>query len=393
MRLNRFHFILLLTVIGYGLFEYYRPKPLDWSITYSNKDKIPYGTAALFELLPEMFEQKSITTQRIPIYNTLKSLDSSKKSNYLFINKSFSLDHADQDELLRYADRGNNVFISAYIFPDSLMQVLDVAASEISSPDSTTRWNFENKALKSPQGYAFPKDDGRNFFTVKNTKNVTLLGSNTRNQPIYLKVRYGKGNFYLHSLPIAFTNYYVLSPSTSTYAFSALSYLPPLPTFWDEYEKQGRLDSSNSSVLRYIASEPALSMAWYVAVLGLIVYVAFAGKRKQKTIPVKTAPKNKSLDFVKTIGNMYYRKGDHANVARKRIQYFNIYIWEKLGIHPENTDKEHLSQLIASKGGFTQQQAADLLNQIAHAETAESISAFQLFTLNNKIEAFYINTR
>ena len=56
---------------GYVALEYYRPKPLDWSPTLSNKDKIPYGTYALFDGLPQLLGTDSVASVREPIYNQL----------------------------------------------------------------------------------------------------------------------------------------------------------------------------------------------------------------------------------------------------------------------------------------------------------------------------------
>jgi hypothetical protein len=56
---------------GYVALEYYRPKPLDWSPTLSNKDKIPYGTYALFDGLPQVLGTDSVASVREPIYNQL----------------------------------------------------------------------------------------------------------------------------------------------------------------------------------------------------------------------------------------------------------------------------------------------------------------------------------
>ena len=45
-------------------------------------------------------------------------------------------------------------------------------------------------------------------------------------------------------------------------------------------------------------------------------------RRKQRYIPVVAKPKNDSLDFVKTIGRLYYDKGDHKNLSRKMGAFF-----------------------------------------------------------------------
>jgi len=72
--LTTFRWYLLGIIVlfgGYVALEYYRPKPLDWSPTLSNKDKIPYGTYALFDGLPQVLGTDSVASVREPIYNQL----------------------------------------------------------------------------------------------------------------------------------------------------------------------------------------------------------------------------------------------------------------------------------------------------------------------------------
>ena len=326
LSLNRYWFFLFLMILGYGLFEYYRPKPLDWRDTYSNKDKIPFGGEVMYKLLPEMIGGKKVESLRIPPYSQL-SKDSllPEKSTYVFISSDFKVDKNDQRSLLNYVKRGNDVFVSAYHFSaDSLMRVLgvDAADEKPDSKDSAKVVNFVNPRLKDKKGQIFTKDDGRNYLKIRKGTKVTLLAVNEDNKPVFVNIHYGKGQFYIHNLPLAFTNYYVLDSLTNKHAFHALSYLPKQPVFWDEYQKQGRFEEADSSVFRYIVSTPGLKSAYVLTLIGLILYAVFSGKRRQRIIPVIAPPKNVSLEFVKTIGNMYFRKGNHANMAQKLIQHF-----------------------------------------------------------------------
>jgi hypothetical protein len=66
----------LLALFGaYVALEYQRPKPLDWRSTLSNADKIPYGTYALFDVLPQLLGTDDVTSVRQPIYNQFFDTD------------------------------------------------------------------------------------------------------------------------------------------------------------------------------------------------------------------------------------------------------------------------------------------------------------------------------
>lgn len=375
--------------MAYVLFEYYRPKPIVWTPTYQNDDKIPFGTQALFEMLPPVMQQSDIKTVRLPVYNFLSETALPTRSNYIAVCQEFKVDANDQRKLLTYVRQGNNALISAYNLPDSLGTVLGFEADEKrpTDRDTTLQQNFVNPRLRKSKGYHFFHDDGRNFLIIKKPQNITVLGRNARQEPIFIKIQYGRGSFFIHNLPLAFTNYYVLDPKTSDYAFKALSYLPPLPTYWDEYQKQGRFDEDQQSIFRYIRSQPALNWAYYLVIFGLVFYAIFAGKRTQRVIPIIEPLQNTSLDFVKTVGRLYFQQRNHDNLARKKIQYFLADLRERYGLNTAVLDKEFLETL-ARKSSVSIEEATELVTLLRNAQKSIDLSESDLLTLNRAIEQF-----
>ena len=390
MRPNKYILILLATLIAFVAFEYYKPKPIDWRPTYRNNDKIPFGTQALYELLPGLMRQSTVQSTRLPAYNFLTESKLPVTSNYVAICHGFEAGVYDTRELLKYAAKGNTVFLSAYTFSDTLSHALGFRAREKDplKADSTLRSNFVLPALTHKGGYNFRHDDGRNFLVVKKPgPGITVLARNARNEAIFLRIPHGKGVFYIHNLPLAFTNYYLLFPATADYTARALSYLPARPTYWDEYQKQGRFDEAEQSLLRYIYKQPALTWAWYIALLGMLVYVIFAGKRTQRIIPVVEPPKNTSLEFTKTVGRMYFQQGDHDNVARKKVQYFLADLRERYLLNTQLLDPE-FTETLARKSGVPLDETQQLVRVLTQAQRAVSLSEYDLLTINATIENF-----
>lgn len=391
--LNRYWYFLLLMLLGYGLFEYYRPKPIDWKQSYSNKDHIPYGGKVIFDILPEMVGNQHVESVRIPPYNQLDSTYAAEKSSYVFINSRFQIDKNDRDRLFGYVRSGNSVFISAYSFDKDFLDSLNIEApqNQPSLKDSAHRVYFVNPLLKDQKGSRFDKDDGTNYLRNKSEKPVTILAVNEKQQSVFIKVSHGKGQFFIHNLPLAFTNYYVLDSLTNKHAFHALSYLPKQPVYWDEYQKQGRFGANQHSLFRYIVSNRALKAAFILTLIGLITYAVFGGKRKQRIIPVMNPPANVSLEFVKTIGNMYYRKKDHANLAAKLAQQFWMYVRDRFGITPQRFQGAELEELLSKSSGLPREDASALLTEL-YDETG-TWSGQRLIDLNTKLEDFYERTR
>ncbi len=86
--------------------------------------------------------------------------------------------------------------------------------------------------------------------------------------------------------------------------------------FWDT--KSNTAYNEVNSPLRFILSEPSLRSAWRLGIVGLLLFVLFMAKRRQRIVPVKTALTNTSVAFAKTIGNLYYQEGQPKDLIVKK---------------------------------------------------------------------------
>ncbi|AKQ46712.1 hypothetical protein TH63_15530 [Rufibacter radiotolerans] len=374
--------------------EYYRPKPISWQETFSNKDKIPYGTYVLYEVLPDLFKNQPVSMVRLPVVNQVEEKEAQKKDsgatkvNYVFVNSEMKLGSQDLQALLRFAGRGGQVFISAHRFPSRLEKALGVKTrfSKKTKQDSLGLvFTHPQLANNKPVYYAWEKVD--NTITLDSSAfKTTVLGRNTAGDTNFVQVHYGKGSFYLSSVPLAFTNYYVISPQESTYAAQALSHLPVAPVWWDEYQKQGPV--GENSVFRVLLEHEALTWAYYIALGSLLLFVLFESKRTQRIIPILEKPRNTTLEFVKVIGSLYFNHRDHHVIAEKKVNYFLEY----LRLHyfeATSTLDQDLETRIAHKSGVEEKEIAELFRIIRHVKSSDSLQEQILWQLNKKLESFY----
>src|SRR5690606_21563529 len=99
MNKNIKYFIpLIVVVLLWIIIKIITPKPIDWSDSFSRKDKIPFGGYILYELLPGMFNNYNITEINFPIYNIVKNKDFYDK-NYIIITNRFDPDDLDTEYL------------------------------------------------------------------------------------------------------------------------------------------------------------------------------------------------------------------------------------------------------------------------------------------------------
>jgi hypothetical protein len=140
----------------------------------------------------------------------------------------------------------------------------------------------------------------------------------------FIKVPFGKGYFYIHSAPFILTNYYAVSPEHRPYIYNALSYLPVQGTIWDEFYKPGVAETG--STLQTVLSHPNLTIAYYLVLVGLTMFVLIQGKRKQRIIPVITPYPNATLEFVQTVGKLYYQHRDSNSIVERLVLHFNDFL-------------------------------------------------------------------
>jgi hypothetical protein len=374
---------LLFTVLV--LIEYNRPQATDWRQTFSNKDKIPFGTYVLYELLPDLFRHQPLLPVRQPVANQLA--DAGPAGNYIFINRTFTIDSLDLSALLQYAARGNRVFISAEYFPDMLRDTLHFN-THLSSllPWRMTGLALSHPSLQRQKPYLFEAGHVLTYFVPAPGHRWEVLGGNAAGKPNFMKVPVGAGAIYLHAAPLAFSNYYVISSRQSRYAAQVLSHLPVAPVLWDEYQKQGREEAD--SLFRVLLAHEALRWAYYIALAGALLFVFFEAKRTQRIIPVLESPRNTTLEFVQVVGNLYFNHQDHKRIAEKKILYFLEYLRLHFFVAAPEWELP-FRELVAAKTGLAPAVIEPLFQLIGDIRARPSISEQQLIALNRQLEDFY----
>lgn len=366
------------------------PKPVSWQESFSQKDKIPFGGFILHSLLKELFPGSEIRSIPTPLYNALDG-NYFHGANYIFINSSFSADALDVENLMLFVERGNTAFIAAHYFPQPLADSLGFDVMENFSPlKDTTAINFSNPALRESSPYAFAGHFNSARIITFDTARSTVLGTDKDGNANYIRVPYGEGEFLVNTVPYAFTNYHLLDKRNAGYAFKALSYLSDGRILWDEYYKAGRKEVK--SPVRYILSKTSLRWAYYLTLIGVVLFMIFMGRRRQRIIPqIKPLP-NTTLEFAETVGQLYYQHGDHRNIAEKKITYFLEHIRTRFGVNTANRDEE-FHRVVAARSGLDIEQVRSVFAYIDATLAKQRVEDAELQALNTAIERFYATSK
>jgi len=371
----------------------YAPKPIDWRLSYSKRDTKPYGNKILFDLLPVLMGENSINTSHSSLSYFVGD-ELPEGENFILINNQILFENNDSETINDLLLEGNNVFIAAEKYDEGFLDSLNIKIelSQLPNVPFTTKdsisLNLANRQLKSAFGYWYTKGMSNNFFTSYDTLQTSVLGINSKGKTNFIRVKKGRGWLYLHLNPITFTNYSLLDKDNADYAFKCLSYLPKAKTIWDEHYKVGM--HRQKTPLSYIFENPPLRLAYYLMLLGAILFLIFESARRQRMIPIVRPLENSTVKFVETIGRLYFSKKNHLDIATKKFTYFKEFVRSKYYVRTSPLTDDMYQQL-AEKSQIPIRSIRQLFEMGESLKKTKKLSEADLEQFNRKIEYFYEN--
>ncbi len=408
MKNNKIYIGILIILTSLMVYvDYQTPPKADWSRTFRNNDSNPFGMKVLHRVLPEIFPEQKIEVSRVPPFNQLSESKTKLSGNYIIIDQYLEKNYeakglSDQDVngLLQFAADGNSVFLASNTFPESLLDKLGLAlatvelASEGFNKDGLV---IKKKPLKvkllnpafRQKTVELEKETYESYFVAKDTLNVKALAVNDSSHTNIIQYDLGKGKLYLCAVPELFTNYYLLKDDKDPIVVKILSYLPVQPVIYDEYTKQGRL--GEQSMFRFMKSKPALTWVYYLSIAGLILYLLFEGKRRQRIIPIVKPKENSTLNFIMTVGSLFYQSKDNQALVRKKTELLKWFIFKRTGLRYEAENMEFRDKLI-QKTTIPAEEITTLLQWIKAADQNHKFNDDELITFNKMIESLHQKT-
>jgi hypothetical protein len=404
---------ILFTGLGVLLVLYFtlsgnNEKRYQWVETYKSASDQPYGTLFIQKLLADYRPgQKFTLNDKKPLHQLLDSAHIKTKTDYVFIGQDIFLDEADKKALLNFISSGNDAFIAATHLPFDIIDPMFIP--ECSKPvflaendTISVTLNFYNASLRTEKGftyaYRFGKSDQLYFWNALNpeifcdsTTSITPLGYIHPGKVNFFRLSYGKGNLYIHSNPLVFTNYFLTNLYHAEYASGVFSHLHGESMIWDEFSKSQFNPKNNApdiSPVAYILQQDSLRYAWWLMLASAVLYTVFTAKRKQRVIPVLEAKANTSLEFVNMISALHFQNGNPHDIARKKMKYFFYFIRAKYGIHTQTLTETHLKRLAEkSKIDFADLQV--IAREFHHVEHQSFYNTPRLLDLYHALEKFY----
>ena len=168
-------------------------------------------------------------------------------------------------------------------------------------------------------------------FDLYGDDTMLTIGTNTKDQANFIKIKYGEGLIYLHSTPYLFTNISLMKREGFQYAEKVLEHIPPGRIQWDRYNLNSHAwediegegggdgtggDTPRQSILQFILAHPPLVWSMLILIIGAIFYALFKGKRMQKIIPAAELKENTSLGYINTLASLYLQENKHQKLIK-----------------------------------------------------------------------------
>lgn len=380
---KRILFGIALLILLFAILEATAPAPVDWSLSYSRYHRKPYGSELVHERLNDLFPAVRSVHGPIILNTKPTGVLNGPDGVRIFINDNFDLDPSSVKALLDRVEQGDHLFIAAESIGGLLADTFDLAMGRHGGAGlDHTDLRFIGKAIPVKAAFRYDRGFPGSHFIRYDSSRTRVLAVDGTASPVLLQMNWGEGRIVLSSSPRAFTNYNLLKGRNAEFMEATLSTLPRLPVVWDEHFKVGRTESRTP--LRYILSQPALRWAWFLALALLFLWIAVRARRQQRAIPILSAPRNASGELARTIGRMYWQRGDHADLARKMVAHFKEDVRQRTYLRQfawDTATAEHL----AAKTGLTLELIQQKLEQLQRHENATRMSERELLALSRTL--------
>ncbi len=399
----------------------------NWSETYKTESKEPYGAFAFHEFLYDYFPNHGLTD----IYKLEENLpeDPEEKSNYVLLGYGMHMDTARSEKLLKFVENGNNAFIIArYIPADFFERFLyfnecdfDYRKSYLETYDTIGTLSLIHPKLKTKTKYTYTynhKSEGNSWQYIDwanlcyEEPDFLELGYLNDGLPNFVRVPHGEGYFYFHTTPYAFTNYQLLKKRNRKYASRVLAHLEEGPIYYDIENNIQRIPEriedagqdnddmfdgqkaafDDKTPLEFILSHRSLAWAWYLMIGLSVFYLFFRAKRKQRIIPVLEPNTNTSLEFVETIGMLYWQQNDHRQLALQQMKLFINHVNTRYNFSIKNVDDRLLNRLSVITE-IPEKHLKSIFDSYKKIKNSNAVSETEMIAFHQLIDYFYKNCK
>jgi hypothetical protein len=387
-----------------------------WRQSYRPEDEDPYGTYLLYELLQESYSADAFHELSGPWpADTLASMG--KGDMLVFVGERFYGDTSFRSALEGFLARGGTAWLTAYTF--------DGLETAYGYPQPGRGPRRDSVALVWHAGEAAPEPP-RLEALVYRREDTVLSGSwrafsqasvqepvgelearvwqplsyypDTPEAIVALESQWPKdGALLLHCVPLAFGNYHLRREGGLAYLNALLGRYAPERIWWDEGHRVNWVGEGSPEDLTlgpgpldFILGQPALRWAWYLFLLGVLLLLGLAARRRERPVPPPRQLHRQTEQYIATVARLLRRQIGPEAAGQKRLQRLHEDIEQQLGLRVDLKREPAPAALVAKA-----QVARETLVYIHNRYNAllEAPGTEALLELDSAIDAFYYESQ
>lgn len=421
MNNNRLVIILVgLAVLLGGLYYYMgreKPSRFNWNRTLKHDGMQPYDLSVFFSTMRAEYPGKF---DEIPANSTLREqvgrLNPELGDIYMYVGEPLYLTKTECDELETFVSQGGTVFISSPSVPKEFFRSFPSLKQAYVKGDYRLAFKpvFSNRKLASDT-FSFvhlsrnrPEEHLWYFFksgqTVVEAEDTVFNAAEGSDESVisisrvsglgvdFIGLNHGAGKVYLHPNPVMFSNVYLTQKTGRNYLAAAMSHLPANRILYDFSAGLPKQDVFNEkprgNMLDFIRGQKTLWHAWWLLLTGVLMFLVFGGRRKQRSIPVINPPVNHTMAFIEAIGRFYHSEKQNALVFRREWNQLQIFIRQHFRLNGISAAEHDIIRL-SEKSGVSQETIRTLIGRYEKYRIFSELKADELTDINKAIGRFY----
>ena len=341
---------ILLMLVAVLVIEYRMPRRFIWQPTFSHSDAQPFG-CLVFDSVMKASMPNGYTVSRQTFFQLYSkgilthpkhykdSVVTSPKSLVIITNEM--LGKGARDHILQIVDEGNTVLLASSSLAEWADTLgidfhwnrdfqLDAVAGQMLDKGNL-QWQLN---LPKDSAYqhtklcqsVYPQMIERTLSIPDSVYHQDLIiyhgmrMGETVSEPVAASFPIGRGELIFVSAPLIMTNYMTLNGNGWALQGRLLDRLKANPVIRIEAYMSATAQEE-SSPFYVLLREPPLRWAFYLALLGILLFCVFTARRRQRAIPVLTKPQNRNLEFVQLVGSLYWQEHWNPGLLAKKLAY------------------------------------------------------------------------
>ncbi len=428
-------FVALLIALLFTSTQIENPPANDNRRSFSSTDAFRNGTKALKEVLPLLFTASDIKTARTSFYryekenqlvyetsynnedsttaisdsipgaadSLLSTIDTNQyigtdtndwipDYSYIVVEDDITFNQTDIKRLFTFVAQGNTVLIASPMVPLGISDSFYIQTSYnllnlLDSSKTSHSLQLYNKNIKYPKDYFLKGKRSSSYYETFDSSRASIIATLDKNKAVALSINYGQGKFIITTLQDLFLNQNIVKQAERNVTYTLLNYANAYTVIWDEYYK--KYNPKNRSTIAFIKNNKSLYALFICLLIGIIVYMVFESKRRQREIKIISEKENSTLNFVHAITALYRKNSSsHQDIIKQKILHWYDLLKNKIRI---DTQKLHIPNerlLLSEKTGIPFDKINEICNQIKYLEVAHEISHKELAEFDNYMLLF-----